>query len=95
MTLTVQPVLLGNPDDQDGVLVFDGGRLVAVLCRLSATHGHRAGQWFLESSFGVAALDTDMFGTIEQACASIDRAIIVRETQAAAASARRPPRPLH
>jgi hypothetical protein len=90
MILTVQSIPLGNPDDQDGALVLDGDRLVAVLCRLSAGHGDLAGQWFLECSFGVGALDETTYDTSDQACASITRAMLARETQTIGADARKP-----
>jgi hypothetical protein len=39
-------------EDEEGCLVFAGDRLLAVLVRLSAQHGDKAGQWFLEHGFG-------------------------------------------
>ncbi len=38
--------------DDDGLLVFAAGRLVAVLVRLSDLHGELAGRWFAEALFG-------------------------------------------
>jgi hypothetical protein len=68
MTLTVQHVPLGNVDDVDGVLVYDGNVLVAVLCQLSFEHGERAGRWFLECGFG-ARLDAGAdFPNLQSAC---------------------------
>jgi len=48
-------------DDREGLLVLNDGSLVAVLVRLSATHGPDAGRWYLEAGFGrcaTAALPT-------------------------------------
>ncbi len=53
MTLTLQPVRVNTGSkDEDGLLVFANGRLVAVLVRLSDEHGERTGQWFFEHGFG-------------------------------------------
>ena len=53
MTLTLQSVRVNTgSEDEDGLLVFAGGRLVAVLVRLSDEHGDKAGRWFLEHGFG-------------------------------------------
>ena len=56
MSLTFQPVIVDVGEEAEGRLVFDGGRLVAVLARLSRLHGDEAGAWFLEIGFG--CLDT-------------------------------------
>jgi hypothetical protein len=72
MTLTVQQVRLGNADDQDGVLVYDGAVLVAVFSRLSAEHGERAGRWFLECGFGVGLDAHSDFDSLQAACAWIE-----------------------
>jgi hypothetical protein len=90
MNLTTQDILLGNADDRDGVLVLDGDVLVAVLCRLSAEHGEGAGRWFLECSFGLTPLGRDVFDTIEDACNGIAQSIDKRESEMAAATARKP-----
>lgn len=53
MTLALQPVRLATgSDDEEGVLVFADGRLVAVLVRLSDQHDDDAGAWFFEAGFG-------------------------------------------
>jgi len=53
MTLTFQPVRVGNGSDEEGLLVFDGEqRLVAVLVRLSDENEVAPGQWYLEAGFG-------------------------------------------
>ena len=52
MNVTLQSVRVDTgSEDEDGVLVFADGRLVAVLVRLSDGHGDKAGQWFLEHGF--------------------------------------------
>ena len=52
MTLTLQPVQVANGHDEEGMLVFAGERLVAVLVHLSDEHEDLAGDWFLEVGFG-------------------------------------------
>jgi len=53
VTLTTQAVRVETgTDDEDGLLVFAEGRLVAVLVRLSDQHETAAGQWFYECGFG-------------------------------------------
>jgi hypothetical protein len=54
MTLRLQPVQVATGSDEDGMLIFDGHRLVAVLVRLSGVHEDLgvAGQWFLETGYG-------------------------------------------
>ena len=53
MSLRLQPVQVAtNSSDTDGLLVFHGGYLVALLVRLSEVHGDDVGKWFLETSFG-------------------------------------------
>jgi hypothetical protein len=52
VTLTLQPVRIGNDYDEDGCLVFADDRLVVVLVRLSEQHGDVAGQWFYENGYG-------------------------------------------
>jgi hypothetical protein len=53
MILKLEPVLVQTrSDDEEGLLVFADGRLVAVLVRLSDQHDE-AGYWFLEAAFGM------------------------------------------
>jgi hypothetical protein len=53
MKLGFQPVTVDtNASDEEGCLVFANNRLVAVLVRLSAEHGRKAGRWYLEHGFG-------------------------------------------
>jgi hypothetical protein len=53
MTLTLQPVRVGNGSDEEGMLVFNGGhRLVAVLTHLGDQYDRVSGHWYLETGFG-------------------------------------------
>ncbi len=53
MTLTLQPVRVGNGSDEEGLLVFDGEqRLVAVLTHLGEQYDGLSGHWYLEAGFG-------------------------------------------
>lgn len=53
-TITFQPIqVMTAVDDGQGQLVLAGGRLVAVLVRLTdAEHGSKREHWFLEAGFG-------------------------------------------
>ena len=52
MTLVLQPVRVGTGDDE-GRLVLQDNRLVAILVLLSGEHYDEfAGRWFLEVGFG-------------------------------------------
>jgi hypothetical protein len=67
---TYQPVQLaeGTPD-REGLLVFWGTDLLAVLVRLSPqTHDGQGGLWFLEAGFGACAdKRPPLFGNPEDA----------------------------
>jgi hypothetical protein len=53
MSLTFQPVRVGNDSDEEGMLVFDEDRrLLAVLTQLSDHHDGLSGHWYLEAGFG-------------------------------------------
>ncbi len=53
MTLHLQPTQVATGSaDTDGLLVFLGSSLVAVLVRLSDDHGDDTGKWYLEAGFG-------------------------------------------
>ena len=73
--VTLLPVLVGTGTaDEDGRLVFHGGKMVAVLVRLSDEHEDMAGQWFLEHGFG--PLDDTWYPTfdgLDPACVWIAR----------------------
>ena len=53
--LRLQPVRVATGLDEEGMLVFAEGRLVAVLVQLSDAHEDLglAGHWFLETSYGL------------------------------------------
>ena len=53
--LTLRPVRVATGSDEEGMLVFAEDRLVAVLVRLTDQHADMglAGQWFLETGYGV------------------------------------------
>jgi hypothetical protein len=55
MAVRLQPVTVGTGPDEEGMLVFVHDRLVAVLVRLSEIHEGLgvAGQWFLETGYGL------------------------------------------
>ena len=54
MTVTLQPVRVGNGSDEEGMLVFDGEqRLVAVLTHLGDQYGDVSGHWYLETKFAL------------------------------------------
>ena len=73
MNVTLQSVRVDTgSEDEDGVLVFADGRLVAVLVRLSDEHGDKAGQWFLEHGFNrLDGTAHPTFGDLEAAQAWI------------------------
>lgn len=54
MSVTFEDVVVAS-EDGEGRLVFDGGRLVAVLVRLSSLHGDQQGAWYLEAGLGAFA----------------------------------------
>ena len=49
--LRFEPILVGHGVDDEGQLVFDHDRLVALIVRLSSIHGLHQGRWFLEACF--------------------------------------------
>ena len=52
MPINLQPVRVAAHEEGSGLLVFNGGWLIAVLVRLSEAHEDLAGQWFLETGYG-------------------------------------------
>jgi hypothetical protein len=52
VTLTLQPTQIATINDEDGMLVFFNGRLVAVLVHLSDENEIVPGDWYLEAGFG-------------------------------------------
>jgi hypothetical protein len=52
MTLTLQPICVATGFDEEGMMVLNEQRLVAVLVRLSDKNEVAPGQWYLEAGFG-------------------------------------------
>ena len=52
MTFTLQPMRVATGFDEEGMMVLDEQRLVAVLVRLSDENEVAPGQWYLEAGFG-------------------------------------------
>jgi hypothetical protein len=52
VTFTLQPTQVATINDEDGMLVFFDGRLVAVLVRLADENEVAPGDWYLEAGFG-------------------------------------------
>jgi hypothetical protein len=73
MSLTLQPVRVGNGSDEEGMLVFDGDqRLVAVLTNLGDQYGEVSGLWYLEAKFGLLdGLDHPTYADLDAAQESI------------------------
>ena len=85
MSFTLQPVRVETgTDDEEGLLVFADGRLVAVLVRLSDRHGTAAGQWFYERGFGrLDGPDHPVFSDLEAAQSWIAaRSVALRQDRA-------------
>jgi hypothetical protein len=72
MTLTLQPVRIGNGSDEEGMLVFNGGkRLIAVLSHLGDQYGDVSGHWYLEAKFGLLeGLDHPTYTDLRCRCGS-------------------------
>ena len=73
MSVTLQPVRVGNGSDEEGLLVFDADqRLVAVLTHLSDQYGEVSGHWYLEAKFGLLeGLDHPTYADLDAAQESI------------------------
>jgi hypothetical protein len=69
MTLTLQPVRVGNGSDEEGMLVFNGEqRLVAVLTHLGDQYDGVSGHWYLEAKFGLLeGLDHPTYADLDAA----------------------------
>ncbi len=73
MRLALQPVRVATGAEEDGLLVFEEDRLVAVLVQLSDEHGDLAGQWYYEHGFGpLDGVTHPVFPTLEAAQDWID-----------------------
>ncbi len=75
MTLTLEPVYVGNGSDEDGLLVFTSTRrLVAVLSHLGDQYGKVSGHWYLEAGFGrLNNFDHPTFADLELARAWLNQ----------------------
>jgi hypothetical protein len=49
-----------NYGDEEAVLVYRGGRLLAIVSRLGPGHGNLAGGWYVEKMFGSLSRSPDM-----------------------------------
>jgi hypothetical protein len=69
MTLTLQPVLVRTGGEEEGMLVFHNGRLVAVLVHLSDENEAAPGDWYLEVGFGpgLEGPDHPSFSSLDEA----------------------------
>lgn len=69
MNLALQAMAVATgSDDRDGMLVLADDELVAVLVRLSDSHGGKAGLWFLEHGFAVLkSADNPVFADLDAA----------------------------
>lgn len=52
MELALQPVKVANGSDENGFLLFQKDKLIAVLVQLSEDNDVAPGHWFLEAGFG-------------------------------------------
>ncbi len=79
MKLTLQPVRVAVGLDEEGMLVFVDGRLVAVLVQLSDTHEDMAGEWFLETGYGaLSGPDHPVFPSLGAAREWVSRRLTVK-----------------
>jgi hypothetical protein len=78
MNLRLQPVRVRTgSSDTEGLRVFTGEYLVAVLVQLSEEHGEQTGFWFLEAGFdGAEDLTRPTFKSLEEAQAWIEQRIV-------------------
>ena len=68
-TITFQRTLVNTASaDEEGMLAYTGGKLVAVLVRLDGSLHDEAGQWFLEAGFGrFASVNSHCFASLDEA----------------------------
>lgn len=52
MTLALQPTRVATGSEEEGMLLYADGRLVAVLVHLSDENEIAPGDWYLEAGFG-------------------------------------------
>jgi hypothetical protein len=74
--ITFQSIeVLTASEDREGCLVLVGGKLAAVLVRLSdrAHDPLLRGAWYIEAGLGVLEGQHQMFASLDEAAASIER----------------------
>jgi hypothetical protein len=72
MSLEVRSIRLKNSGDDEGALLMDGDRLVALLCRLGPLHDAAAGRWFVEWSSAPAGRSIGDFPDIATATRAVE-----------------------
>ena len=74
--ITFQPIeVLTASEDREGYLVLVNGKLAAVLVRLS-DEAHKPllrGAWYIEAGFGLLDGRHELFASLQEAIASIER----------------------
>jgi hypothetical protein len=74
--ISFQPIeVLTASEDREGCLVLVDGKLAAVLVRLNdqAHEPLLRGAWFIEAGFGLLDGRHELFASLEEAAASIER----------------------
>jgi len=71
MDLKTQQVRVALGGDEDGALLFQADRLVALLVRLSSSNEIAPNCWYLEASFDEAVSSGSISPSLDQAVASI------------------------
>lgn len=62
MAITFEPVALESAfGDEEGMLAFREGRLIAALARLGQLHDEHGGRWFVEAAFTDEVRTGEMF----------------------------------
>ena len=67
MGFALQPIKVANGSDENGFLLFQEDRLVAILVQLSEDNEVAPGEWFLEAGFGSLHGVHETFGNLEAA----------------------------
>ncbi len=87
MTFTLQPVRIATGFQEEGMLVFAEGRLVAVLVRLGDDNQVAPGAWYHETGFGrfMDGPDHPIFPNLDDAQDWIAERLAMRAKSAGAA----------
>jgi hypothetical protein len=67
MPVELREIQIASEYDHDGRLILVDGSLVAVLVKLSELHEHLAGQWYLETGYGVLKNEQPTFLDLDSA----------------------------